>query len=212
MYCSNCGHLAEGNYCSGCGAKLAVVPTCANWRQEVRYDVLLRLPHIRDLVGRHVAQARPGLTGEQFIELCDKLLSPLTVVPIGAVTGLALPLYERLGIRTGKSRAEVLCRPIGEAIVAALCSLARQGQKVKSVEQSDDGCLLVAEIRSDVRTMTGGELRIVLRRQEQETLVEAATNIAGQLFDWGKSVQVLAQLFEDVRRFPDAEPVLAEVA
>lgn len=212
MYCSNCGQLAEGNFCSCCGAKLAAAPTCADWRQEVRYDVLIRLPHVRDLVARHIAQARPGLTGEQFIELCDKVLSPLTVVPLGTLTSLALPLYERLGVRTGKSRSETLSRPIGETVVAALCSLGRYGQKIKQVEQSADGCLLTAEIRSDVRTMTGGELRLTLRRQESGTLVEAVTNIPGQLFDWGKSVQVLAQLFDDLQRLAGDEPIMAEAA
>jgi hypothetical protein len=205
MFCSNCGTAAAGNFCSGCGASLA--PT-GDWRQEVRYEVLLRFAEVRDLIANHAAQTRPGLSGEQFVELCDKVLSPLTGVPLSVVTTLALPLYERLGIRTGKTRTEFLQRPPGETIVAALCSLGRLGQKIKAVQQAADGCGLRAELPSDLRTMTGGELRITLRRQDHGVVVEAATHIPGQLYDWGKSTQTLTQLFDDLRQLPYVEATL----
>ncbi len=221
MYCSNCGLQASGNFCSGCGAKLGPAgkevamqnSSPRPWREEIDYETLLQTPEVRNLVARHAAQARSGLTGEQFVELCDKAFSPLIGVPLSVVTGLALPLYDRLGIRTTKSRMEVVSRPPGEMLVAALCSLAWHGQKIKYVQQAEKGCTLTAELPSDLRSMTGGELRIVLLRQETSVRVEAATKIPGQLYDWGKSTQVLAQLFDDLANLPYVEADLVrEVA
>lgn len=208
MYCSNCGAAATGNFCSQCGASLAAPAPVGDWRQEVRYEALLRFAEVRDLIAAHAAQAKRGISGEQFVELCDKVLSPLTGVPLNVVTTIALPIYEHLGIRTGKKRAEFLKRPPGEVIVAALCSLGRMGQKVKAVQQATDCCGLHAELPSDLRSMTGGELRITLRRQEHGTVVEAATHIPGQLYDWGKSNQALTQLFDDLLHLPYVEATI----
>jgi hypothetical protein len=102
-----------------------------------------------------------------------------------------------MGINTGKSRRQVLARPAGTTVVAALCSLARHGRALQQVHQGEDGCVLEATLPSDLWSF-GSDLVISIKRVPGGTEVEAATNILGQLFDWGKSKRCLNQLFEDL--------------
>lgn len=221
MYCSNCGAKAAGNFCSRCGARLASsqeppplpqdwqdergaqppVPS-HDWKDEIRYDVLLHFPKVRDLIARHAAQAREGTSAEDFLKFCDKALAPLMDVSLSTVVSIALPIYTRIGIKTGKTRKEVLPGRAGKILVAALCSLARYGRQLKQVHQGEDGCVLEAVLPSDMWS-SQGELVVSIRRQRTETHVEAATKIPGQLFDWGKSKQCLNQLFEDLESLLD---------
>jgi hypothetical protein len=168
------------------------------WHNEIRYRVLLHFPEVRDVLAHHAALARPGVSGEQFIELCDKAFEPMVGVSFKTVAAIAMPLNARLGIRTGKSRTELIPRPAGMTLVAGLASLARYGRELKRVTQLENGCRVVAAIPSDMRTMTGGELSFTVLQQPQGTLVEASTNIPGQLYDWGKSTETLRQLFENL--------------
>jgi hypothetical protein len=218
MYCSNCGTQATGNFCHACGARLvgAAAATAApqpvddgrpkppqrivrhDWEHEIRYDVLLHFTEVRDLIAQHAAQCRKAMTGEQFLSLCDTAFKPLTGVSLSTVVSIAAPIYSRLGIRTGKAHAEVVARPAGKALVAAICSLARHGRKLKEVHQAQDGCVLEATLPSDLWSL-GGELVVSVRRHGPGTLVEGTTKIPGQLYDWGKSKQCLQQLFDDVK-------------
>jgi hypothetical protein len=184
-------------------AQTAVAPTpaaltIADWHHEIRYDVLLHFGEVRDLIARYAAQSRKVMSGEQFLELCDKAFKPLSGVSLSAVVSIAAPIYSRLGIRTGKAQAEAVPKPTGKVLVATVCSLARYGRRLKEVHQAQDGCVIEAALPSDIWSLEG-ELVISLRRHGAGTLVEASTKIPGQLYDWGKSKQCLSQLFEDAK-------------
>jgi hypothetical protein len=158
MYCHLCGAKGHGSYCHNCGAKLITAENsiennnelpAGDWSNEIRYETLLRIPEVRDLIARHASQKQEHLSGEQFLELCDKAFSPLYGgVPIGKIVTIAQPLYASLGIKTGKTRKEAFALPAGRTLVAAVCSLARHGQPINRVEQGEDGCLLEAAIAS----------------------------------------------------------------
>lgn len=204
MFCSNCGTEASGNFCSKCGAPLKDAPASpsavvTDWSQEVRYDQLIRIPEVRDVVGRHAAMARKNLSGEDVLGLFDKVL-PLGVSleKLGAVVQ---PIYAQLGMKTGKERSESLSSPPGTVIVAALCSLARNGQALQQVRQFEDGCLLEASLPSDIWSWQG-VLYVGIRKDADGTRVEAATSINGQWFDWGKSKRCLETLFADLKATP----------
>lgn len=209
MFCAQCGVKGGGNFCTACGTRLAApepgppmpltappVPT-GDWRGEFRYEVLMQHPEVRDLVARHAAAARAGMTGEQFLDLCDKAFSPIPGVSMSAVAGIAMSIYAKMGVQTGQSRKAVQPTPIGQTIVSTVCSLARHGRTLKQVHQGDDGCVVEAVIPSDIWSFAG-ELVITIRPVPRGTLVQAATKIPGQLYDWGKSRKCLEQLFEDV--------------
>jgi hypothetical protein len=106
-------------------------------------------------------------------------------------------LHAKLGIKTGKSRSEFLPQRPGTVLAALLCSLASHGREVREVHQLSDGCIIKAALPSDVFALEG-ELIIGVSRQAGGTRIEARTEIAGQMFDWGKSGRCLEELFREL--------------
>jgi hypothetical protein len=68
---------------------------------------------------------------------------------------------------------------------------------VREVHQLSDGCIIKAALPSDVFALEG-ELIIGVSRQPGGTRIEARTEIAGQMFDWGKSGRCLEELFGEL--------------
>ncbi len=206
MYCSKCGAKASGHFCSSCGTRLTRPEEDRafgkEWKDESRYQVLLHFGEVRDLIARHAAQAQKSMSGEQFLRLCDLAIVPLTGISLVKVANIVVPIYTRVGIRTGKSRRAVLTAPIGSVLVATTCSLARHGRSLKQVHQGVDGCVLEAALPSDIWSFEG-QLVVSIHRDHAGVQVEAGTKIPGQLYDWGKSKQCLDQLFEDLKSLLD---------
>lgn len=205
MFCSHCGQPAANRYCAHCGAPLnadggmAVAVVAESWEDECRYEAFLRAPHVRDTISRHASLARKGMTGEQFLKICDKLM-PLGV-PMESLAAVIQPIYAALGISTGKQRVEQVGASIGRVMLRALCSLARRGQTLRDVRQAADGCVFAAVLPSDLFALEG-ELLVTVHRRDQATEVNAATKIGGQFFDWGKSNRCLDALFADLQLDP----------
>ncbi|MEO7782038.1 MAG: hypothetical protein ABIR84_09460 [Candidatus Nitrotoga sp.] len=142
---------------------------------------------------------KKGMSAEEFLAISDK------VIPLGfslaKVASIVQPIYAKLGIKTGQEYSETLTDPPGAVIVAAICSLARHGQALQQVRQFEDGCLLEANLPSDMWSWEG-TLLVSVRRAGTGSRVEGATKITGQLFDWGKSKRCLEVLFEDIKASP----------
>lgn len=201
MFCSSCGAEARGNFCSECGESLvsgvdAAHPNVEYWQNEIEYAKLIRIPVVRDRIEGYAAMAPKRLSGKEFLALCDRVVS--LGVPLDSVGAMGQALWARLGIETGKEHSETFSIPPGTAIVAALCALARGGQMVQQVRQFTDGCLLEAKLPSDIWSFEG-KLVVTIRRSDQITRVDGATEIEGQIFDWGKSRRCLQALFKDIK-------------
>lgn len=205
MFCSHCGHRAANRFCGNCGQPLeaeggvAVALVEEPWEEEFRYETLLRSTHVRDTISRHAGFARKGMTGEQFLKICDKLM-PIGV-PMDSLAAVIQPIYAALGISTGKQRVERLPFSVGRVMLRTLCSLARRNQTLKDVRQAADGCVFTSVLPSDLFALEG-ELLVSLRRRDQGTEVNAATKIGGQWFDWGKSNRALDAFFADLQLEP----------
>ena len=213
MFCSQCGAQAQGRFCWNCGAALtqggaAAAPAAAqtppqaapDWSAETRYQALMAMPEVRERIARQASLYEETMSGEEFLELGDKVLGSLgmgAAVPSASIAELVAPVYERLGIRTRKAEKLQLALPVGRVLVAVLCSLARRGQKIRSVHQGSDGCAVEAVIPSDLRSFSG-TLLITVAGNAEVTKLEAATKIGGQLFDWGKGQGCLRDLLGDV--------------
>ncbi len=170
-----------------------------DWSREVHYEKLIRIPEVRDRIGRQAAMAKKDLSAEEFLASFDKAVPRgVSLEKLGAVIQ---PLGAQLGIKTGKERSETLQSPPGTVIVSALCSLARHGQALQQVRQFEDGCLLEAILPSDMWSWEG-RLYVSVREAGTGSRVDGATQIEGQLFDWGKSKRCLAALFADLKAAP----------
>ncbi|UUO05411.1 hypothetical protein M4951_18770 [Blastopirellula sp. J2-11] len=198
MFCCECGSKAQGKFCSHCGHPLQAVesaPQTDDWENDVRYEAIVNVTQVRDVIASHAKHAKKGMSAETFLAICDKVIdSPISYSGLAEVVQ---PMWAKVGVRTGKERAEEIAAPIGRVIARAVCSLAKHGQPILEVQQGDGGCLLTAEFPSSILAMKG-VLRISIVRFEQGAFVGAETDIAGQMFDWGKSTNALAQLFADL--------------
>jgi len=209
MFCSDCGREATGKFCWNCGQPLTQgAPTshseskqevvATDWTTLTNYESLIRIPEVRDRIGRHAALAKQKLSGEEFLAACDSFLTPLTGgLPLTLIAKLTQPLSTRLGLKTGKTRCERLCQPTGAVIVAALCSLAHKGHQLGEVTQLENGVTLRAAAPSDLWSLKG-EVHLDIRALGSVTQIEAAYTIPGQIYDWGKSQRGLNQLFTDL--------------
>lgn len=206
MFCPNCGAPASGNFCARCGHALTATaaapdPQAENWADECHYAVLMGIPQIRDQIAQAAQTAQKRMSAEDFMSAAESLISvvtPLKLVPLTAVETVIVPIYQHLGIKTGKTRSALIEARIGTLIVNTLCAMAGQGQRMKTVRQFDDGCMLEAEIPSDLLTWKGS-LFVSIRKHESGCQVDAATSIGGQLFDLGKSKRCLDELFSLIK-------------
>jgi hypothetical protein len=213
VYCSHCGAAATGNFCAACGhplsagAPIAPVATLApavatvtdvapgSWDDEVRYEVIVAVPTVRDMIAANAAAAKTPYSAEKFLALADKAFQPVAPgLSLATVASIAGPMYARMGVRTGQTRSQTYARPIGRLLADVLCALAANGYGVTQVQQGTDGCILQCSLPSDWRSWAG-EMVVDVERAPGGASVRAATKIPGQLYDWGKSKQALERIF-----------------
>jgi hypothetical protein len=208
VFCSECGEQVQGKFCWACGAKLAPAADAAlatdrdvvlelDWSNLVDYEALIRVSDVRDRIARSAARSKKSMTGEQFLDLCDKAMGGGFGIPMSTIAHFAQGLHAKLGIKTAKSRSEFLSQRPGTVLVALLCSLATHGREVREAHQLSDGCIVKAVLPSDMFALEGA-LIVGVSRQAGGTRIEARTEIAGQMFDWGKSSRCLDELFREL--------------
>lgn len=224
MFCSHCGAPATGNYCCHCGGKLAAsserAPPAASepsadsgvvsvpfvqvelvrldWTEELHYGALLEHAEVRQRIAAAARRYREEISGEEILALFDAIASP--PVSLEKLGKALMPVYSKLGIRTGKSASWCFSLPPGRVLTAVLCSLASHGMTIKQVEQAVDACQLTCRVPSNVWSMSS-ELVITVRGADQQTIVEANVMVAGQLYDWGKSRSILDHLLAETQAF-----------
>src|SRR5262249_45398569 len=150
-----------------------IVATPMDWSNVTDCQVLLAIPEVRERIAHHGALCKKKLSGEEFLEYCDKYARALTGgVPMTLIAKISQPISERLGFKTGKVRREQLTERPGNVLVALLCSMAQNGQQLRDIKQFANGCTLQASIPSDIWAMKGDLLLTVLA-ESSHTLVEA---------------------------------------
>jgi hypothetical protein len=197
MFCSECGKEANGKFCWSCGQPLVqggvpaisisdsveLVPVPVDWSNLTDCQTLLAIPEVRNRIARHAAKCTKKLSGEEFLECCDKFAGVLTGgVPLSLIAKISQPLSEKLGLKTGKLRREQLYERPGHVLVALLCTLAQNGQKILDIEQLSNGCVLQCAIPSDIWSLKG-DLLLTVTAEKRATVVEASTTIPGQVYD-----------------------------
>jgi hypothetical protein len=211
MFCSECGIQAEGKFCWSCGKPLvqgglhltksdsdvANMPSC-DWTELTDCQTLLAIPEIRERIAQHASQAKKRFTGEDFLDVCDKVFAPISGgVPLTLIAKIAQPIAERLGLKTGKTRSERMVDRPGTVIVAVLCSLAQNNQQIREAISASNGCTITAAIPSDLWSLNG-DLVVTVRTEGKITVVESGLTIPGQMYDWGKCNRVLDRLFDEL--------------
>ncbi|BBO36085.1 hypothetical protein [Lacipirellula parvula] len=223
MYCAECGTKGTGKFCTGCGQRLATAAggqTGANdgslpapidydatvvltidWSDVIDYETLIAIPAVRDRIARASAQSKKRMTGEEILDLYGKALGKLAGVPLplsmSTIAGVAQSTYAKLGVKTGKSLSGAYVVPVGEMLVRLLCSLAKEGRALRDVHQLSDGCIVRAALPSDLFALEG-DVVVSVTRIAGGSCIEAATEIPGQMFDWGKSTRCLGAMLAEL--------------
>jgi hypothetical protein len=178
----------------------------ADWTESVVYRDLVARPELRALIDAAAARHKPGMSAADFLGGADQLLKLAGGgVPLKLIAEVAAPLYAQMGVKTGKTVTRRLALPPGRAIVAALTALASRGQTLKAARQGEDGVVLEAVLPSDAFAFEGS-LIVALGRDGSGTMIEAATRVPGQMFDWGKSGRTLNALFDDIDGLATLQP------
>lgn len=213
MYCSNCGHPGTGNFCSKCGcplesshiedskksdaAKNDDVPL--NWREELNYERLVVYPEVKTRLQRALANSRTDLSAEEFLKASDKLVAPITQgMGAESIVKAIQSLTSSLGAKMERSQTAIFQEPIGEVIVATLCTLARNSQKIRWVQQLRDGIELDTAIPSSLFNLEG-DLTISINHSTAGTKLVLASRLHGQIYDFGKSTRALNAIVKDIR-------------
>lgn len=181
------------------------VDASADWADEHRFEVIIGIPVVRNAVNTCAAHARVPMSAEEFLARAAVVSPGLDrAMRRGAVARGRRWALKR-GWRTGNSQEAEIPAPVGRVIASVLCSMSFHGQVVQFVEQGEDGCTLIAAIPSDYKTF-GGVLQVRIDRSATRgTTLHAAAEIPGQLYDYGKSKQTLADLFADVLALPGSK-------
>lgn len=173
------------------------------WADDHRFEVIIGVPVVRDALGSCAAQARVPMSAEEFLQRAAVVFPSFGRAMDRGAVARGRDFALKRGWRTGASREAGISAPVGQVIASVLCSMAFHGQVVHAVEQRADGCTLIAEIPTDRKTF-GGVLRVRIDRgADRTTALQANAEIPGQLYDWGKSKQTVADLFADVLAFPN---------
>jgi hypothetical protein len=138
-----------------------------------------------------------GVTGDDLLAIFDAI-SPIGF-SLGKFTHAILPVYDKLGIKTGLQSQAVFEAPPGRVMLAVLCTLAAKSLTIANVHQDPVNCSLSAEIPSGLFT-NRGKLHILIEVHETHVSLSLSTTISGQWYDWGKSKRMIDEIHQAVHR------------
>ncbi|WP_299276009.1 hypothetical protein [uncultured Psychroserpens sp.] len=201
-YCPTCSIEIEGNYCSECGTKglnnnKTEALSIPNWRTEKDFDLLIKNPKVHSFISHFLENSKRSISAEVFLERADLLIAPLTSLSVKRTADIIIPIYKNLGVKTGRSSTAHFDIIIQELFIKILCSLAKNNYPLVSVEQADNGIVMLAEIPSDFKTF-GGDIIISLQEHDDNIKMDVDAKIKGQLIDWGKSKSVIKNIYKDI--------------
>jgi hypothetical protein len=175
-----------------------VPPQVGDWVHSLDYETVLHTAVPRERIAMATRRVKAGVGGEDLLKLFDKV-SPYGI-PLAKLNNAVLPIYEKLGIKTGQQFSLSFNAPAGHVMLALLCALAERGLGISDVQQAVDRCTLVAEVPLGFITNRG---RLMINLQSQvsgQIELAIATEILGQVFDWGRSKRLSDELSAAIHR------------
>lgn len=200
MYCHHCGKEVFGNYCSNCGTQVMganLSHTGTSWDTESDFDKLIHYPAVRKIISKYADESPKRTSAKAFLKLVDTAIAPIAGLSTETLAEIVVPIYEKIGISTGKSEMRQYHQSIQKVIVKSFCSLAKNGYPLDTYKKANNGIVLTATIPSDLWTW-GGNIIISIEEFPSFTQVNIATKIKGQFYDWGKSKKLINKFLLDI--------------
>ena len=226
MYCVHCGAQGAVAFCPDCGQRqkpdvasdqresnrlqaiacdehvhepipILAIPAqpVVCWTDSIQYEIVLANPEARKRIAAAGRTAVEGVTGEDLLAVFDAV-SPIGF-SLGKLTHAILPIYDKLGIKTGHASQGIYDAPSGRVMLAVLCTLAAKSLTIADVHQDPEKCSLTAEIPSGLIT-NRGKLHSLIEVHELYISVSLAITISGQWYDWGKSKRMINEIYSSV--------------
>jgi len=140
------------------------------------------------------------------LDAMAKVLAPISGMSAGLFTAAAVgaeALGTSMGLRTGKSTEISLACSYPSAVRAVVFALSAMRYQITSAFDTAAGAYVEAAMPGDFFAASG-TLKIDLLEADESgkpTRMIAATEIKGQMFDWGKSKRALTELCAKVEEF-----------
>jgi len=170
-----------------------------NWTSEKNFEELIHYPEVRTLISQYASQSNNTLTAREFLGLADSAFDQKGESTLQKLSDVIVPLYQNLGIGTGKSAHHRFNQSMQQVIVKSLCSLVRNGYPLNSFNKAINGIALTATIPADMWTW-GGSILMSIEEVQSSTVVRIDAKIKGQLYDWGKSKGVINSVLSDIQQ------------
>ncbi len=200
-YCPNCKAKINGNFCSECGAKgvekTEIQGSVKTWRTEKQLSEVISYPEVKEFIKGFHKFSKKSISAEEFLERFDVLFSPTLGLSLKSVGNIAMPIYKKMGVKTGKSKTIQIDKSSQEIFVKVLCSLIKNNLPVLEYQESENGILILAEIPSSIKTF-GGDLAISIESLPSITNLTVKATIPGQIYDWGECKSILKSIFLDI--------------
>lgn len=200
-FCTACSAPlpAGAKFCGQCGAPVQPAQP-ADWAGSITFADVAHQPAVTRMVEQVAGSQKSALSGEAFMKGVFKVANmtgSTGPVPLELVANVGQSFWAKAGIKASKTTAFNLPAAPGRAIAATLCAYAARGYPLSGADQAQDGCILRAKLPASLSTL-GGEVSCAIRPAGKESAVEAAVNVPGQAFDWGRGQRTLDQLRADL--------------
>jgi hypothetical protein len=170
----------------------AAPPGQQEWADEVRYDVIIAIPPIRDMIERNWTTAIHSANTQ-------KLLDGKSSQSKLALAALLQEGMARKGRNVIAERAQLVQRPVGWVLADLACVLAGGRYTVRLAQQGSDGCVLECVIPRSPSVLIGGTMTVTVERTSHGTGVRAVAHLPGLLRDWGVSRRIFDHVFDNIK-------------
>lgn len=157
-----------------------------------------RRPTVREILASQFIQEGGGKAGMSEKDVAD-ILAPLGGLEGGVLfAGMKIgeSVGKGLGLKSAKSLERVFPYPYPKVVLALFLALKHLEREVAAAYDTKTGCAIEAKLPVDWFSL-GGQLTFDVTDEEAAgTRVAAASEVRGQLFDWGKGKRALAEILD----------------
>jgi hypothetical protein len=114
---------------------------------------------------------------------------------VGKAVGTAV------GIQSGKTVEKVFSYPYPSIVRATALALGSLGQEITALVDTPRGSTIEARLPIDIFSLGGSLLLEIVEEGVLEVRLIGASEIKGQMFDWGKGKRALREVFDKIERY-----------
>ncbi|MFC0877858.1 hypothetical protein ACE01N_14765 [Saccharicrinis sp. FJH2] len=170
-----------------------------SWRKENDFEKVAKHPDVLELISNHAGFSNSKINSGYLIDKFDLVFGTFTGISPNFIMEIALPIYRKLGLRTGKKDKIIFDESVNDVFVKVLCAVsANKKLEFKEFHQAQDGLLIISKIKSDFLS-SEGNLTIELQQTDNGVIVNINAMVKGQLYDYGKCKRIVSKVLTDLK-------------